>query len=594
MKSRSNLILLISIVILGIFIGIQESIRAKTRTQIVDSVRLFNLDVNTLSSIEFKYTNSVVRCEKENGVWMAGDQGENMGRADEALIQRMVSGLNSMGKGTTITSKSLEVRGLDSSEYGFDQPIAEVTALDNQGRHRWLVGRKTPLGNMVYAQKNSSDEIYTISNKLLFIMPSNYDHLRDRILFPGEPAGVRRLEIRGSAGFIQFVKDPKMGWTMQQPIAAKSDLKEVEQFISTLYQFRIEDFIADNVSDFSVYGLHGVASQISVESGEGTSRMLVVGDDIPDRPGYVYARRADDTSVFSLPTQVSKLFTLPAERFLDARVISLPPEKISSIEISKGEEHLSLEMNPSSGWAISNPVVWPADTKAVEDFLVLWDNAVIVDFNVITNDISVEWNFEFGSVDAGVTNRIEVLSANGNRSGLLIRRADNSIFYQINLPVIPSNLINPLQYKNHEIWKLNKLDVNKISLLKGDQTKQVMERQEDQSFALTEGKAPLPLNQAAFDRLLMTLEHIETSEYIIHNPRDLEIYGLAQPALELHVSLSSSNDLGRVLLIGNETPNGFYSMVKGRDVVFYLDKLLINDLFPNLINERNSMDPLTE
>ena len=85
--------------------------------------------------------------------------------------------------------------------------------------------------------------------------------------------------------------------------------------------------------------------------------------------------------------------------------------------------------------------------------------------------------------------------------------------------------------------------------------------------------------------MLSQLSRIYTLGYIAYNPRDLGIYGLAEPVLELHVGLSGTNELGRVLLIGSETPDGFYSMVKGSDVVFCLDSPTVNALSSNLLVE---------
>ncbi len=585
MKGRSTLILLLSIVLLGAFIWIQESWRAKHPAKQLERIRLFNLDASTLMSIEFRHTNGVVRCVKENGIWMAGDQEGNMGRADVALIQRMVSGLNSMGKGTTITSKHLEIRGLDAAEYGFSQPQIEIIAVDNQGRHVWMVGRKTPLGDMVYAKNTVTEDIYTISDKLLVVVPSTHDHLRDRVLFPGDSAGVRRIEIRGSAGFVQIVKDPQMGWRIQQPVSAQADSNEVEGFIGKLYSFHVENFIADNVSDFSVYGLQGETRQISIGSGDGTSGMLVIGDDVPDVSGFVYARRADDTSVFTLPAAVLQLLNVPSDRFRDANVLTVPLPMVSSIQITHGEEQLSLAVNNSNDWMINSPVVWNANSRAVADLVILWGSAVITEYNVVTNNLPAEWVFKIGSADAGLTNRIEVLPVNGGKDGLFIRRDDDPTLYQINLPAIPDSLIDPLVYKDRKIWQMEQDGINKISLLKNGSSRQIVERQENRSFMMVETNGNVQVNDVACGKLLDQLENVVTSGYITYNPRDLEIYGLNQPLFELHVGLSDSNKLGRVLLVGRETADGFYSMVKGRDVIFYLDKSLVDALSVNLAQE---------
>ncbi|VGO14548.1 hypothetical protein PDESU_03111 [Pontiella desulfatans] len=591
MKGRSTLVLLASIVVLGAFIWIQESWRARNPSKESRSVRLFNLDASSLESVEFKLTNSVVRFAKENGVWMAGAPETGMGRADVALIQRMVSGLNSMGKGTTITQKHLEIRGLDSAEYGFDKPTVVITASDNSGTHRWLVGRRTPLGDMVYAKLDGEDDIFTVSGKLLAMVPTSPDALRDRLLFPSEAASVRRIEIRGSAGFVQLVKDPQTGWHLQQPVAAAADPKEVQGFIEKLYRLRIEDFVADNVSDFSVYGLQGETRQISLGGGDGTSRMLVVGDDVPGRPGFVYVRRADDTSVFSLSADVLQLLNTPAQRIRDARVLELKLGDITSFSIRHGSDRLALGLDPAAGWQVVSPA-WNANPVAVNFLGRLWADAVVTEFDVATNAVDPDWEFEFGSTVLGTTNLIKVFPSQGKKDGLLVQKDDDPAIYQINLPEIPRQFIDPLTYKDSKVWQLEKDGINKVSVLKANLPPQVVERQEDRSFALVETNSNLKVNASALSKLLGQLAEVKASGYIAYNPRDLAVYGLAEPALELHVGLSVSNELGRVLLVGRETAAGFYSMVKGRDVVFYLDKPVVDILSANLVVEPQLPTPV--
>ena len=593
MKGRSTLVILFFIIVLGAFIWVQESMRAHKPSRVTERIRLFNLDAQTLISIEFAHSNQVVRCAKENGIWMAGDPDGNTGRADEALIHRMVSGLNSMGKGTTITGKQLSIRGMDSAEYGFSNPSISITAVDNQGSHTWLVGRKTPLGDMVYAKSGESEDIYTVSDKLLVVVPSSPDLLRDRILFPGEAAGVRRVEIRGAVGFVQLVKDPDEGWRVQQPVSARADVKEVDLFIGKLYRLRIKDFVADNVSDFSVYGLQGKTRQISLGHTDGTSRMLVIGDTIADRAGFVYARRADDTSVFSLSADILQLLNVTSDSFRDAGVLSVPPGSISSISIKQGGDQLGMAYTASKGWNITSPMVWEADPERISDFVTLWVNAVITDFDVVKNSIPAEWVIEFGSAEHGVTNRLEILPTNGSQEGLLIRRDDDPAVYRINLPFVPESIIDPLVYKNRTVWALNPEQVNKVTLHKGDMSRQVVERLEDQTFIFLGTNGNVRLNDVAMTKLLQRLERVDTSGYITYNPRDLDIYGLARPLAELHIGLSDSNQLGRVLLIGRETADGFYSMVKGRDVIFYLDKPVVDLLTADLVPESNSVVPVS-
>ncbi len=586
-KGRSTLILLSGILVLGAFIWMQEVWRVKVPSKELRRIRLFDLNPETLVSVQFLQTNLVVDCVKENGVWMTGGTGRGLGRADVELVHKMVAGLNSMGKGTTITAEHLEMRGLDAAEYGFSEPTVEIIAVDNKGRHHWLIGRKTPLGDMIYVKQGDKDEIYTVLDMLLSIVPSQPDTLRDRTLFSGNPAGVRRVEIRGPGGFIQILKDSRSEWQIQQPLAVDADPKTVEDLLEKLYRLRIENFEVENVSDFSAYGLQGETRQISLGGTDGTSRMLVIGDEVADKPGFVYARRADDTAVFSLKAEVLDLLDIKIDNFRDARVLSLPVKDISYVSVMRGAEQLELVSTESGQWTVSKPVMWDADSRAVDELLRLWDAAVITEFSDTNAPAAAaEWVLVFGSVERGQTNRIEILPTFGERDGLRIMREGDPAICQINLPLVPETILDPLEFKDRRLWQLRKEDIQKISVEKTDQARQVVERQADGNFAPGETNAMVQVDAGALERLLNELATMSTSSYVAYNPRDLSIYGLTDPSVVLHMGLAGTNQLGRVLLVGEEAAQGFYAMVKGQDVVFILDKPLVEILTADLVAER--------
>jgi len=591
-KGRSTLVLLAGILVLGAFIWVQQVWRAKVPSKEVRRVRLFDLNLDTLVSLQFQHTNLVVDCVKENGIWMTGGTERGLGRADVALVYKMVAGLNSIGKGTTITAKHLEMRGLDAAEYGFSEPTVEITAIDNKGRHRWLIGRKTPLGDMLYVKQGDEDDIYTVSDTLLSSVPAQPDALRDRTLFSGKIPGVRRVEIRGFGGFIQILKDAKSEWQIQQPLAAAADPQAVEDLLGKLYRLRIEDFVAENVSDFSVYGLQGETRQFSLGGIDGTSRMLVIGDEIVDRPGFVYARRADDTSVFSLKVEVLDLLDIKLDDLRDVRVLSLPIKDISYISVARGTEQLELVSDEFGRWAIAKPVMWDADRRAVTELLRLWEVAVITEFGDTNTSATAEWTLMFGSAELSQTNRIEVFPTFGEKDGLHIMR--EGTVCQINLPLVPETILDPLEFKDRQLWQLQKEDIQKISVEKARQSRQVVERQADGSFAPGETNGTVRVDDGAVERLLNELEAVSTTDYVAYNPRDLSIYGLAEPSVTLHIGLAGTNQLGRVLLVGEEAAQGFYAMVKGRDVVFILDKPLVEILSADLMAGQEKDIPNTE
>lgn len=595
MKDRSIRVLLVGILLVGVFIFVQESWRAKKPEREYQQIKVFDLYPQTLTSLQFKSTNSVIRCVKENGIWLVGDSEEGMGRADVARIFELIVALDSLGKGTTITAKQLKLRDLDASAYGFDFPSLEIIAVDNHGRRAWEIGRKTPTDLEVYVREVGGDEIYTIMRKLWDIVPTDPDDLRNRVLFSGEVAGIKRLEIRGTtAGFVRIVKESSSTWKIQQPVDAQADPYEVAAYIESLRKVRIEDFIAENVSDLSAYGLQGEIMQISLGYSDESSTTLLLGDPIPGRPGLIYARRADDTSVFALKESVLRFFNLPKNPFRDARVLALAQDEITAIAIKHGDQQLALSRNASGKWQIKSPAVWEADSEVVSNLIDLWSKAVVTEYEVSANSMDAEWILDFVAGESGTTNRIEVLPSGDRIDGLLIRMNNNPAVFQINLPIMPDSIINPLVYKDKQVWELKRKDITKLMLQRANQKKQIVERDADGTFVAVESNGNLQADALAVDHVINRLCNIVTSRYIAYNPRSLDVYGLSNPSMELYVGLVDSNGLGRVLLVGRESSEGYYSMVKGRDVVFYLDKATVETISSDLLIKQDTSAQVAE
>jgi hypothetical protein len=587
-KGRSTLVLLATIFLLVAFILIQDAWRGKSIRRQIQHLRLFDIDPETVDSFSFQSSNLTVRCQKKNGVWMTGSPKKGMGRADVETISRTLFALRTVGKGTIITPEHLRMRGIDARAYGFDTPSLRISVVDNSGKREWLIGRQAPLDEMCYAKMAKQPEIYTISSTLLAqATPTDSDYFRNRLLFPGTPTAIRRIELRGSDGFIQILKDPKLGWQIQQPLAGSADPQAVENFIKKAFSFRIESFVADEVSDFSVYGLQGDNRQISMSGIDGSSRMVVIGDPLPERPGLLYARHADDASVFALSTNILQILDVSIDTLRDVRLLQIPSSEISYISITRDQQQLEIKRTTNGVWKMLRPVAWNADPKAIEKFLKLWNIAVITEFNPMAPHLDPEWTILFGSTSSGTTNRLEFLPSLGKKTGLLMLRDDERMIYRINLPQIPETILDPLQYKEKQIWNFDLPAIQKISIEEDGKPDRILERTEEGGFLLKYAKKTTPLPPSS-QELLKQMASLSTTEYVTYNPRDLSVYGLDHPSLKVRVVLTDSSQLGRVLWVGQKTDHGYYAMLKGRDVVFLLNEKLIDLLSSDRLTEPES------
>ena len=274
-------------------------------------------------------------------------------------------------------------------------------------------------------------------------------------------------------------------------------------------------------------------------------------------------------------------------------MLPLDARAIDSISISHGTEQLDLAETEPGKWAIMVPVSWEADLKAVDDLLVEWNDAVVIEFDDVGNDTVPEWTYVFGSSSLGQTNTIHVLPTQGRKDGLRIRRDDEATVYQLNLRQVPDSATDPLGFKNKLVWQLDVGEIQKVSM-GGRSGQYAVERQEDGTFVSSGTNGMLQVDAVALGGVLDGLKTLKASSYVTYDPRELSGYGLDKPSLSVHVGLVGTNQLGRVLLVGEETKEGSYAMVQGRDVVFLLEREVIDVFSQNLLVEQEAAVPETE
>ncbi|MBN2684030.1 MAG: DUF4340 domain-containing protein [Pontiellaceae bacterium] len=592
MKDRTIQVLLITIVALGVLIGLLEFRSYRALKQRYQQSIVFDLDASKLNALYFSGTDFAVNCEKKNGEWLAGTPELGLGRADEEIVTGMINALNSLRRGMTLSVKQMKSHGRSMSSYGFDSPLMTIEAVGAEGRRKWIVGSKTVDNKEVYIREAGRDkEIFTVSSRLLDYVPLRVEDLRSRTPFPWVPSEVQKVELRRTSGFVQVVKNSDGVWKIKQPMEVIADPGEFGYFVNQLCQLRIESFEAENVADLSAFGLQDEGSrQISLTGSDGTTRTLVVGDAVSGRAGFVYAYRKDNTSVFTMRDDVLALLDKKVNQLRDARVVSIPVEDISGVSYSSNNRMVELAKTETGQWEVLAPAPGVADPLKIRSLLLWWQQIVITDFETEINQDEPSNVIEFYS-SSGETNRVEVLPrlVNGSR---LVRLNEDSIAHSINLASINTviNSLNPLDYRSTKIFDIPKNGVNKISVKKTGALEQVVLLEEDGTFVAESANGGVQVVRPVVEQVLTMLSKLQTPEYITYNPSSLTPYGLDEPLMEVYIGLSDPEELGRVLLIGDERENGFCAMVKGQDIIFLVGKDVVRILSADLVKAVGTPD----
>ena len=76
----------------------------------------------------------------------------------------------------------------------------------------------------------------------------------------------------------------------------------------------------------------------------------------------------------------------------------------------------------------------------------------------------------------------------------------------------------------------------------------------------------------ALTDLMWALNELRVERYVDFNPVSLKPYELDPPQTALTVTLSDTNVIGRIVLLGGKTENGRFAMIQGQNIVFVVSE----------------------
>ena len=71
---------------------------------------------------------------------------------------------------------------------------------------------------------------------------------------------------------------------------------------------------------------------------------------------------------------------------------------------------------------------------------------------------------------------------------------------------------------------------------------------------------------------MWALNDLRVERYVAFNPASLRQYGLDLPQTSLTVSLSDTNVIGRMVLLGAKAEDGRFAMIQGQNIVFVVSE----------------------
>jgi Domain of unknown function (DUF4340) len=269
-------------------------------------------------------------------------------------------------------TKTIEAKPASLAPFGLDKPAVVVTITADKGGPLPVldVGKMSPIGNGAYVKLAGAPAVLMTTSDFPAAVSKPVNDLRSHELMTFNMDQANKIAIQSGPGGRIEVDKQGGKWQIVQPAHYLADSDAVSQFLTTLANARVADFVSDAPKDLGKYGLEKPKLELSIFTGKDDARhALLLGLEEP-QGSKVYAKRASDPFVFAVDDTLIGKVNLNVSDLRDKTVMAFDPAKAGRLEIDNRGKLYALELASNGKWqVVAGGKASPASGSAVQTFL---------------------------------------------------------------------------------------------------------------------------------------------------------------------------------------------------------------------------------
>ena len=336
-----------------------------------ESRRITDMPVREADRIELKGPKGeFVFRKKEGEEWQL--EKPIQGAADGTAVGRLLSEIQFVESLQTLPSGKKDEAMMQN--FGLGQPSRTLVIRMKEGVCQIETGRDTPIAGGVYTRIQSGkqgERIAVVQSQLTEAMDKDLTEWREKRVMPLLVPDVQELLLHQGTLEVE-VKKKDGGWAILKPVEAPADPVAVTGVLGEISSLKATQFVSDSGGDLALYGLNAPSQSFEVRT-KATHRILQIGLNDPKDTNQVFAKVADQPSVFLLPRVTIEGLGKVADRVRDKRVVTLGDSgQVDTVEVTGKAGDYRLEKGAGgAGWKlVFGQKTWAADGAAVDRWLI--------------------------------------------------------------------------------------------------------------------------------------------------------------------------------------------------------------------------------
>ncbi|HEY4258372.1 MAG TPA: DUF4340 domain-containing protein [Candidatus Udaeobacter sp.] len=570
-----------------------EMKRPSTEEARQQAQNVVNFDRNKIDGIVIKNGDQQIEIRRRENKWRLETPIKD--QADGALVENLLSDLETWQKEGTIPAKAIEADKSKLTEYGLNNPKLKLKLLGQGRPPEILFGKDTALEGRMYVRLQNSKETFLAKQSVRKDIDKKPEEFRDRKLTDLTTAQVRRIILKTPAGEMEIEKKGDH-WDIIKPLRARADDGKVGDLISQITSARIQQFVADDRGDLRAYGLAEprgsitlfdetekkdqkveIGESIKVFGREDKGQTLQIGSVPEKEKDQVYARFAPRGSVYTLPKKTEEILNTKPADLRDNHLVRIDTNILDRITIDAPGKGKTVLARKDGNWTIATRNNTPADSDRVRRLIDALQNERVTRFveDVASNlpkygldKPQMQLTFSsFASENTAETKAGEQPFAGiafGKPEGdtVYARLTDEPFVVAVRRGLLDQISPDPLQWQELSIFKFKPEQIHRLSVTAEKELS--LERDQNNQWHWLKGSGQI--NQANLQSLLNTLSSLHAVRWLgATTPQ----HGFEKPQLVFSFTTSPDNKASHKLTVGAQNNDGTWcGRMDGREGTF--------------------------
>jgi len=286
-----------------------------------------------------------IHCIKDSNDWKITQPVATDG--DKSSIDAIANMFSWMKIERTISSDPSEY-----DVYGLNPERGKIIVAHNDQADTVYLGDKSPTGSFVFARKSGSPDVFLTSTTLKSNIEKTLFDLREKKALSFEKVNVRSFTLKCRNGEFSVVKSGG-DWKVTNKGEFDADKAEIDKILNRLNSEKAKEFVDENPSNLSRYGLSRPIARIDLMLGQNSARKsLLIGR---ESGASYYAKDDSKKPVFLVDSSFVSLLNPDLYTLRKKDLADFKNSEINKFELEFSGQNIVCNKDTSGTWMINQP-----------------------------------------------------------------------------------------------------------------------------------------------------------------------------------------------------------------------------------------------